>query len=157
MKISCNCITTNNKNCGAIEQNIKSTSYSKDAKDQFFLTNYLLQNLISFENYLLPKNNDIITYYYPTFKYLLSSEEFIKNFTFKNTSKNFVSKTMMNSLWRNDLSDNYYNDDYINNNYKYINKAVYNNNNKINFLSNKNNYNEFMQRTNFFFFCYNNN
>lgn len=150
MKISCNCITTNNKNCGAIEQNIKSTSYSKDAKDQFFLTNYLLQNLISFENYLLPKNNDIITYYYPTFKYLLSSEEFIKNFTFKNTSKNFVSKTMMNSLWRNDLSDNYYNDDYINNNYKYINKAVYNNNNKINFLSNKNNYNEFMQRTNFF-------
>lgn len=150
MKISCNCITTNNNNCGTIEQNFKPKSSSKDEKDQFFLSNYILENLISYENYLLPKNNDIIKYYYPTFKYLLSSNEFIKIFTFKKTSKNFVSKTLMNSLWRNDNSDNYYNDIYIKNNYNYINKSVYNNNNKINFSSNKNNYNETMQSNNFF-------
>jgi hypothetical protein len=148
MNISSNRIASNAKKCESLDQNLNSQDYSINAKDKFLPLNYNKQHFNSLENILLSKKNDIISYYYATYKNLLNSEEFLKIFSIKKASRNFVRKTMLNSFFQKDQNDNdnYYNDKYLNNdlnnNYKHNNKSIYNNNTII--------FNDSNQRNNIF-------
>ena len=127
MNISSNCITANTKKCEALDQSLNSLDYSIDTKDKFLPLNYKSKHFNTLESLLLSKKNDIISYYYATYKNLLNSEEFLKIFSIKKASRNFVRKTMLNSFFRNEQNDNFYNDKYLNSNYIHINKPIYNN------------------------------
>ena len=149
MNILSKYITTNTKDCETLDQDLNTLNYSIDAKDKFLPFNLTQQYLNSFENLLLSKKNDIISYYYETYKYLLNSEEFIKIFSIKKASRNFVKKTMLNSFFRKEQKDKFYNNKYLNNNlndnYRQNNKSnnsiVFNDSNKRNnfFLTGNNN------------------
>ena len=134
MNISSNCSTSNKKDCESKEENLNSVDNSNSAKNKFLHSDYIRQNLNAFEKFLLSKKNDIISYYYETFKNLLNSEEFLKIFSIKKTSRNFVRKTIVNSFYRNELNDNYYNGNYLNYNYNYkhMNKHIFINKNSFN-------------------------
>jgi hypothetical protein len=132
MNISSNCSTSNKKDCESKEENLNSVDNSNSSKNKSLHSDYIRQNLNAFEKFLLSKKNDIISYYYETFKNLLNSEEFLKIFSIKKTSRNFVRKTIMNSFYRNELGDNYYNGNYLNYNYKHINKHIFSNKNSFN-------------------------
>ena len=146
MNISSNRIATNTKNCEPLDQNLNSLDYSIDTKDKFLPLNYKQQHFNYLENLLISKKNDLISYYYATYKNLLNSEEFLKIFSIKKASRNFVRKTMLNTFLRNELNDNYYNDKYLNNNYTYKNKSIYNNTIIFNDSNQRNNF--FISSTN---------
>ena len=140
MNFSNNCIITNTKKYETFDQNLNTLNYSIDAKDKFLPLNYTQQHLNSLENILLSNKNDIISYYYATYKYLLNSEEIHKIFSIKKTSRNFVKKSMLNSFIRKEQNFNYYNDKYLNNNNRHNNKSIYNNTNVINDSNQRNNF-----------------
>ena len=146
MNISSNRIATNTKNYEPLDQNLNSLDYSIDTKDKFLPLNYKQQHFNYLENLLISKKNDLISYYYATYKNLLNSEEFLKIFSIKKASRNFVRKTMLNTFLRNELNDNYYNDKYLNNNYTYKNKSIYNNTIIFNDSNQRNNF--FISSTN---------
>ena len=99
MNISSNCIATNTKNYEPLDQNLNSLDYSIDTKDKFLPLNYKQQHFNYLENLLISKKNDLISYYYATYKNLLNSEEFLKIFSIKKASRNFVRKTMLNTFF----------------------------------------------------------
>ena len=144
-------LSLNQNNLGSIESDLLQgnnqiqTIYIKDSKDIFFNPKNTSQNLTFINNTVSEQNNDIMTYYYTTHKYLLNSEEHLKIFSLKKGSRNFVRKNLLKNVLRKELKNNY-NDDYINNSGK-INNCIYGS--KNNFF-NKKNYNDIKQLNNFF-------
>ena len=108
-------------------------SFKTVAKDMMPLSGFNHQDINILKDDPIIGCNDVLSYYYQTIRYHLNSEEFLKNYSFKKTSRNFVRKNKMTSFNRNELNNNY-NDDYINNNYKQINNCIYIN--KTNFTNN---------------------
>ena len=145
-------LSLNQNNLGSIESDLLQgnnqiqTIYIKDSKDIFFNPKNTSQNLTFINNTVSEQNNDIMTYYYTTHKYLLNSEEHLKIFSLKKGSRNFVRKNLLKNVLRKELKNNY-NDDYINNSGK-LNNCIYGS--KNNFF-NKKNYNDIKQLNNFVF------
>ena len=118
----------------------KKILFKNEKEDMKNLLVFNRGNIINLKNDSTNNCNDILSYYYQTIRYHLNSEELLKIFSFKKTSRNFVRKSKMTSINRNEFNHNY-NDDYINNNYKQINNCIYLN--KRNFVNNS--YNESKQ------------
>ena len=118
----------------------KKILFKNEKEDMKNLLVFNRGNIINLKNDSTNNCNDILSYYYQTIRYHLNSEELLKIFSFKKTSRNFVRKSKMTSFNRNEFNHNY-NDDYINNNYKQINNCIYIN--KRNFVNNS--YNESKQ------------
>ena len=137
MNIFCEVLPLNKS--GGEDINVKQEnkmSFKNGSKDMMPLSGFNNQNTNILKDDSTNGCNDVLSYYYQTIRYHLNSEEFLKNYSFKKTSRNFVRKNKMTSFNRNELNHNY-NDDYINNNYKQINNCIYIN--KTNYINNAHN------------------